>query len=330
MNLLEYDKKGFIPSRRAKSINEYMEESEKKIMLLEKFKDDPRVLSKRLGGELTVELYSPSQEFREKFTSYTLTEPWPAVLMREYTYHKFKPYKDLNFFSILFPVSILTRNTGKKEGSVLNYVSDNTNLSIPLLIYYSSDSERYLEGKYAHELAHSIRSQFMEPPRFFYGSEEIHAYNFEEFFGNYSPVSEWMKGRKKLSEENAFLLFGEAKNYGALGFGYGAMYALEIGFSTPQLALFPFSPIFSDLLLMTELAAIPFITGIYFHRLNKKIKKFFKKCVEEDIPPWYLLLRSNVTDYDLSNRKKIREQIEEKAKKNLRWKIIQMRLENEI
>ena len=161
---------------------------------------------------------------------------------------------------------------------------------MPLITY--TELSYSTEEKYVHELVHSIKSQFSLSLL-----DEVYAF----------------KIQNRVNDTNEF----SALKTGVI---YGTSYMI-LGYNTP---LFAASCLLSPLFLCAPLSIVP-LTAYCFYKTNKKFEKFVKKCKSEKLNPYYLLLRSDLSEYELN--RPIRDQL--KTKKGLRWDIIRLRMERD-
>jgi hypothetical protein len=285
--IIRYDRMGFIPSRYVETLDDYKQESREKLFFLLKIKDSPeKVLYEKFGKRLKVELYEPPNWLKDDFKEVTLTDTWPGVITTNSELGKITTKYAKNaliIFSPLFPFLLFDVLFGA-EGRALDF---GEKISIPIITY--EENNYSIEEKYTHELIHGVRDQFTSKPGEFY------AYKVQDKINN-------------------------AKKFSALkdGVDYGLIYTMTFGFNTPLIAA---SCLLSPLLLFTALGIIP-ITAYSFHRTDKKFEKFIRKCENEKLNPYYLILRSDLKEYKMN--KSITEQLKEKN--GLRWDIIRLRV----
>ena len=301
--ILEYDSRGFIP-KKGESVSDYIHNSCIKKEILA----DPISYFKNKYGESESKLYELPSYCKRNFEEETLTKPWPAILISKEEEKKIlkeyvksiinRSYKQkISFYllCLIFPsLSIIDKIASLRSGGRIMSLYENPELRIPLIV--DEDSSYTIDEKYFHEFQHAISSQFT------YKLREVHSFKFQKLCENSNDNSPaWTHGLK-----------------------YGIMYSFFIGPNTPLLASCFFLTPYS--LLSAE---IPIPITIYdFWRTEKKIDKFTEKCEKEKLPPWYLLLRTNLKEFNSS--KTIKEQINEKSSKELKYKIIQKRLQDEL
>ena len=301
--ILEYDSMGFVP-KKGESISDYMHNSCIKKEILA----DPISYFKNKYRESESKLYELPSYCKRNFEEETLTKPWPAILiskeekekiLKEYVKSiKNGSHKDKTsfyLFSLIFPsLFIADKIASVGEGKIIP-LYENPELNIPLIVE-DEDSSYTIDEKYFHEFQHAISRQFT------YKLREVHSFKFQKLCENSNDNSPaWTHG-----------------------LDYGIMYSLFLGPNTPLLASYFFLTPYSLLL-----AGIPIPITIYdFWRTEKKIDKFTEKCEKEKLPPWYLLLRTNLKEFNSS--KTIKEQINEKSSKELKYEIIKKRLQDEL
>lgn len=287
--VIRYDRRGFVPSRYVESLEEYKQESREKEYFLARLREDPKKLFyEKFGKELEVKLYEPPSQLKNEFKETALTDTWPGIIttsseLGKITVRRYS--KSLLVAGIMFPGLLL--NCFSSAGRSVDLKEK---IGTPIFTEkdYSSIS---LEGKYTHELVHSIRSQFA------LSLDEVEAFKFQD----------------KINHTN---------NFSAIGVGalYGCGYIIAFGYNTPLLALsYRYPP-----LLIAPIGILP-VTTFYFHKRSKKMDKFVERCEGESLNPYYLLLRSNLKEYKLNIP--ISEQIEKKE--GVRWDIMKLRMKDD-
>ena len=288
--IIYYDKLGFIPSENLKIPEDYLEESKKKYELLMELENSD-ILRSEEGVEVRV--YKPNLQLQKEFYRKTLTKTWPGIIVKKPHFHKFSlknlvRHKSLLLKSLIFPLSFA--DLFSAEGTIGRMRKKDIELHVPLLLTPSSIDKDFC---YLHELIHSIKFQHNS-------SDELVPYRIPgDLLGintfNHIYHSEW--------------------------FSYA-----KLGLNTPLLTLSFLFPLTSPFYI-PSLCSFSVIGGyIRARRKFKKFDRFVEKCEKEGLNPYYLLLRSDLSEYDLS--KDIYEQL--KKKKGLRWEIIRVRLENDL
>jgi len=302
--ILEYDNMGFIP-KKGENVSNYMHNSCIKKEILA----DPISYFKNKYGVYESKLYELPTYCKRNFEEESLTKPWPAILiskeeekkiLKEYVKsiinRSYKQKISFYLFCLIFPSLFIADKTASLGcGGRTIQLYENPELNIPLIVE-NENSSYTIDEKYFHEFQHAISSQFTNKLR------EEYSFKFQKLCENSNDNSSaWTHG-----------------------LDYGIMYSLFFGPNTPLLASYFFLTPYSLLL-----AGIPIpITTYNFWRTEKKIDKFIEKCEKEKLPPWYLLLRTNLKEFNSS--KTIKEQINEKSSKELKYEIIKKRLQDEL
>ncbi|MHA1852938.1 MAG: hypothetical protein ACTSUF_05430, partial [Candidatus Heimdallarchaeaceae archaeon] len=87
--LLLYDEKGFVPSRKIRTLDEYLRESEAKLEMLCHFEKDPhRFIYEHLGIDDDFEIARPNDEWSERFYSLFETQPLCGISTSPKTFRR--------------------------------------------------------------------------------------------------------------------------------------------------------------------------------------------------------------------------------------------------
>jgi hypothetical protein len=276
--ILEFDRKGFVPSKKTKDIGQYLWESRTKLAMLEDIRADPSDFAKeQLGKKYDVEVVEATKTWKELFFDVFETEVLPAILLKPKQYQR-----QLIHQHMFAPGS---------EGTIIPFKRDGVKLWLPLLKNKEYDGEK--EGyKVGHETVHGVRQQ-IEEGRLLNHHRDIFSYLFVEETIAYNFSSD---GDIPSNQETQIYL----KIFPPM------VAALSIW---PVLLMIPYT---APMSIGTYASAIA--TSIYF---GCKTSNFYKKCAKEGLNPNYIFLRSNPHEFSkkkpiidqLENGKNLRFQI---------------------
>lgn len=279
-----------------------------------------KILEKITGHEIPVKIYT---EHEDEFYSVFGTKPFPTLEIEEkykssvklpiptYTFLLFPfcyfIYKNIRVGGRLIPFELEKSYNVIISGITTLRLKGKKKIDIPVIFSKKNEDKNLKKFKAIHENVHAIRREW-----------RVDSLNFlkEELYGfSYIP--------KKLSELRPRKI--KSWKMGCVGGVYGLLYGIGLGLNTPYLLALAYS--LYPLGLVYPIVAGATLGMAYSKYYFRKIKKFVKKCEEENINPYYLMLRSNIEEFNL--KKSIRKQIERKAKHKLRFKIIELRLKRD-
>src|SRR3989338_2569734 len=155
-----FDKKGFVPSRKVATIDDYLREAEAKSALLGAFLAAPqRVVADRLGVNADFEVAIASAATRKRFFEAFDTEAYPAILATPPAYRRlFNKAGDMRW-NRFNPLAILNR-IGQRV-TILKL--ENGLINIPILKKQKNQRDSTLQYLIRHETVHAIRAQHESP-----------------------------------------------------------------------------------------------------------------------------------------------------------------------
>lgn len=317
--LLDLDRIGILPEKEEiyYLLEKTKEEGNPYRKFLEMIRKEPeRVLKEVTGHEIPVNVYTNHEN---EFCSIHGTEPLPTLEVNTKYKRLIKPRVPSYTFAVFPFLYLLYKNVGvdgryisidynllikKKKLSQRPFKYKKT-VSIPIFFSEKSTSERWKRIRAVHENIHAIRSMWhlsLNPWK-----EELHAF---------SPLT---------------LYDPEGVNLAVISLEYGGMYGTLFGLNSPYLIFLSYISHFDSVVLFSgislPLAASVVACWSYGVNYFRKIKRFIRKCLKEGINPYYLMLRTNVEEFNLEQP--IRRQIEEKAKSKVRFKMIDVRLKKD-
>ncbi len=318
--LLDLDRIGILPKREEISylLEKTMDEGNPYRKVLKKIRKDPeKFLEEIVGHKIPVELYTRHEK---EFYSIYGTEPLPTLEINP-KYKRLVTQRVSCCVFALFPLLYIPYKNIGVSGRCLsfdyNFTDGNKKVKPPLKykrkiripIVFSNRDEGWKKFVAIHENIHAIRHGWHRSLNFL--KEEL-----------YASSSYLLEGPEKIEKIKTLVISSI----------HGGMYGAVFGLNTPYLIslvsaahflgnhIYPFG-LFSPLVLSTVLF------GSYGLHYFKKIRKFVRKCLREDINPFYLMLRSNIEEFNLN--RSIGRQIEEKAKSSYRFKVIDLRLKKD-
>ncbi|MFH1589732.1 MAG: hypothetical protein ABIB43_04160 [archaeon] len=145
-DIIDYDHFGFVPSRKIKSIDKYLRESEKKIVMLDKINNNSQELIK---GNYQIEMMS--DEAIAKFAHKFDTLPLPAIVAEKKNFKKIYKNSSLKarYTSFIIPGGI---------GGSHIYPDKKVNLSVPIIVNPPTQEKKDIY--IAHENIHAFSRQW--------------------------------------------------------------------------------------------------------------------------------------------------------------------------
>ncbi len=281
-----FDRKGFVPSRKVKTLDDYLQESVDKLELIENFKNNSQdFISEHLGIDTNIEVLLPSEGWQKRFYEIFLTEPLPGIYASSIDVRKIMTSHSL-FQKTKYWLGCRLISLGFR-GTILDFGDKNLNTYIPIIKKGEKDDNEEASEWLCHETVHCVRSQRLGlrlRDVLGYGSvEETIAYTIDD-----------------ISDTN-----------------------IALNFLPPIIQGVILSPILLGAHFFYPIANISTfsVIGMSLYYGNKTAT-FFNKCEKEELNPHYMFLRSNPSEY--SKKEPIRDQLYKNN--NVRFKIMANRL----
>ncbi len=267
-----FDRKGFVPSKKVKTLDDYLLESWGKLQLIDEFKNDPqKFISEHLGIDTDIEILLPSEGWQKRFYETFLTEPLPGIyadpidVKKIMTSHSL--FQKTRYWSHrLIPTGFM--------GTILDFGDKKLNTYIPIIKKVEKDDDNEASEWLCHETVHCVRSQYHR-----LGLRQTLSYGFVEETIAYSI--------DKPGDTKTMLRVFPAIMQGIM-----------------------FSPFLLGAYLFYPIANIPTFScigmSLYY---GNKTASFFKKCEDEGLNPFYLFLRSSPSEYP--KKEPVRDQLYE-------------------
>jgi hypothetical protein len=305
-DIIFFDKKGFIPSRDTMTIDDYLRESETKLAILERVARDPRqVVVEQYHLDTSVRAIKVNPETAQRFYDRFHTEPYVGIVASPEEYARILAKRDGKNPTVVEKVILLQEILGKP----LHLEEQKIRLWVPFVNETQKSLQLDLESTACHETVHCVINQFSEKNSWIQAEEAI-AYGFKDNF----------------SYTYAFRMIPILRAYdvfvpiAAISVLIGGLFAVESCSHDPVYAINRFAygatSSFSSL-------------GLYYYAYAlyecERTRRFFKRCEQQGINPYYVFLRSLPDEF--SSKTPIMGQLE-KAKDNLRFQIMYQRLQN--
>jgi hypothetical protein len=259
-DVIFYDCQGFVPSMEVKSLDDYLRESEHKHKALEKLASNPaEFLSKDIGCKIRME--SASEKDAEDFYNVFMTRPMPALVARDQEFFRtVKIHREMGWIDRYLKVLGI-------NGTIVRPRVNGCKLTVPIVRDSPDISDR--SRTICHESVHAIidsRDSLRRKMRYGINDEAMaYVWNVPD---SAKPMSMLLIN---VIYQGMFL----------------APLAIAAGLSATFVA--GFDPILS-------FAAAFGVSGSYAYH-GKQAYGFIRKCHEEHLNPYYLLLRSDPSEY---------------------------------
>lgn len=294
-DLVLYDRKGFVPSRDVRTVDEYLRESERKLRKLRDFEEDPHGFVAQNGCiEDDFQIVRPSDDYERRFYERFQTDPLPGIYANPDVYKRIVLSQH--------PIGkILGYLAGRMGGGTILRFGNQPNLYIPIVCKDKSiDNEGEVSKFLCHETVHCIRQQRRGDGFINHLLDAARYGPTEEFIAGYHPFYH------PFSKELRPFVYPLIKHP---------------SLQTAIIAPFLIYPIIVDPMGLGGVEYALILGSWLVH--GSQTYSFFKRCEKEGLNPDYLFLRSNPSEY--SRKESIRDQLY--RGKNLGFDIMAHRLD---